>query len=99
MCGFMHWHTIFRTNWHYVNNRDTEFDIFYGMKKLLDQNQDSDKLQKTIKFRSDIVVKRSELVNNLKIVREFVLQKRGVEKGALSTLGAILFKMTSVTKY
>ena len=99
MCGFMHWHTIFRTNWHYVNNRDTEFDIFYGMKKLLDQNQDSDKFQKTIKFRSDIVVKRSELVNNLKIVREFVLQKREVEKGALSTLGAILFKMTSVTKY
>jgi len=95
MCGFLHYHTIFRNIWHHSKKDVNDLDTFRYMNKLLSRGHKS--TEKTIKFKSDVQVNISELVADMNTLREFV--NEGMKEEVGGSLPALLFRMTTVTQF
>ena len=81
--GFLHWHTLFRANWHYNKNPDKEFIIFRDMNKV----QSRKTSLRNVKFENDVHVSVKHIGGDIKVMRE-LHDKKELEKdvGALSSL-------------
>jgi len=87
-CGFLHWHTISRANWHFNDHPDEEFLVFRNMKKLLKRKGSRLKL---VEFKNDVHVSTKHIVSAVSIVQQLQNKRDlGQDFGALNSL---LFKM------
>ncbi|XP_023342474.1 uncharacterized protein LOC111712162 [Eurytemora carolleeae] len=88
MIGTMHLHTVVRTHWSYQSK---DISVFHGMNKL---EKSGHRSQKVVRFKSDIGVQKSQLIEDANIIISHHNQEVILE-GNTGVIKSALFKMSS----
>ena len=103
LCSFQQIHSIFRANWHYSKNTDSEFQTYKYLNKLEDTGIKT--VDKIIKFE-DILFRLASTTDSISILTDFANNKiKFLDedcKGDFDDIGALramFFNMTAVDNF